>query len=148
MHSCLSHCRFLWRLIGVPTEKVDAWLKDMFNNCKLIQPPYTPITEVCTYSPVLQLLAPGGRLRRVCAHELERWQRVQAENELVLVVAEPGERVADDLVSCYLLAVTCCGGLPFSPRHAVNRALHFKTVREYATKNRHCNNTCRKDDGE
>ena len=53
------------RLIGVPTEKVDAWLKDMFNKCKLIQPSYMPITEVCTYKgkTCIMVWCPGGSQR-------------------------------------------------------------------------------------
>jgi len=37
------------RLVGVPPKRVDSWLKDMLKKCKLIQPAYMPITEVCDY---------------------------------------------------------------------------------------------------
>ncbi|HJB28193.1 MAG TPA: ATP-binding protein, partial [Candidatus Blautia faecavium] len=30
-------------LLGVPAEKIDGYLKDMLNKCKLIQPEYLPI---------------------------------------------------------------------------------------------------------
>ena len=35
-------------LQGVPAEKIDGYLKDMLNKCKLIQPEYLPIVEVAT----------------------------------------------------------------------------------------------------
>jgi len=35
--------------MGVPPEKIDRYLKDMLNKCKLIQPEYMPITEVTEY---------------------------------------------------------------------------------------------------
>lgn len=37
------------KLIGVDPEKIDGYLKDMLNKCKLIQPEYMPITEVVDY---------------------------------------------------------------------------------------------------
>lgn len=51
--------------IGVPSEKVDTWLKDMVNKCKLIQPPYMPITEVCSYKgkTFVVIWSPGGSQR-------------------------------------------------------------------------------------
>lgn len=36
-------------LQGVPPGKIDHYLKDMLNKCKLIQPEYMPITEVAEY---------------------------------------------------------------------------------------------------
>lgn len=36
-------------VVGVPTDKVDLWLKDMVNKCKLIQPDYMPIVDVAEY---------------------------------------------------------------------------------------------------
>ncbi len=52
-------------LKGVPPTKVDSWQKDMLNKCKLIQPAYTPITEVCQYEGMtfLVIWAPGGSQR-------------------------------------------------------------------------------------
>ena len=52
-------------LVGVAPEKVDAYLKDMLNKCKLIQPDYMPITEVARYKgkTFLVLWAPGGSQR-------------------------------------------------------------------------------------
>ena len=51
--------------IGVPSERVDPWLKDMLNKCKLIQPPYMPITEVCSHEgkTFIVIWAPGGSQR-------------------------------------------------------------------------------------
>ena len=53
------------KLVGVPPEKVDAWLKDMLNKCKLIQPAYLPITEVCTHKEktCVMIWCPGGSQR-------------------------------------------------------------------------------------
>ena len=52
-------------LVGVPPEKVDIYLKDMLNKCKLIQPSYSPITEVSKYDDKLFIVvwAPGGSVR-------------------------------------------------------------------------------------
>ena len=36
-------------LSGIEPTKVDIYLKDMLNKCKLIQPEYMPITEVTEY---------------------------------------------------------------------------------------------------
>lgn len=51
--------------IGIPSERVDPWLKDMLNKCKLIQPPYMPITEVCSHEgkTFIVIWAPGGSQR-------------------------------------------------------------------------------------
>lgn len=53
------------RLLGVPTEKIDAYLNDMLNKCKLIQPSYMPITEVAEYDGKRFIVAwaPGGSVR-------------------------------------------------------------------------------------
>lgn len=52
-------------LKGVPQEKVDAYLKDILNKCKLIQPDYMPITEVAEHEGRLfiAIWAPGGSQR-------------------------------------------------------------------------------------
>lgn len=52
-------------LVGVPPTKVDAWLKDMLNKCMLIQPAYTPVTEVCQRDGLtfIVIWAPGGSQR-------------------------------------------------------------------------------------
>lgn len=52
-------------LVGIPPEKVDGYLKDMLNKCKLIQPDYMPITEVAEYQGKLFIViwAPGGSVR-------------------------------------------------------------------------------------
>ncbi|MGM9643718.1 MAG: helix-turn-helix domain-containing protein [Eubacteriales bacterium] len=52
-------------LKGVPKGKVDAYLKDMLNKCKLIQPTYMPITEVVNYQDKLFIVVwvPGGDVR-------------------------------------------------------------------------------------
>ncbi len=52
-------------LPGVQLEKVDRYLKDMLNKCKLIQPEYMPITEVTEYQgkQFIVVWAPGGTVR-------------------------------------------------------------------------------------
>ena len=51
--------------MGVPTDKVDLWLKDMVNKCKLIQPDYMPIVDVAEYEgkALIVVWAPGGSVR-------------------------------------------------------------------------------------
>ena len=52
-------------LLGVPTEKIDGYLKDMLNKCKRIYPEYMPITEVVEYQGknFIVVWAPGGSIR-------------------------------------------------------------------------------------
>lgn len=52
-------------LVGVSPEQVDVYLKDMLNKCKLIQPAYSPITEVAKYDGKLFIVVwvPGGSVR-------------------------------------------------------------------------------------
>ena len=52
-------------LKGVSPEKIDAYLKDLLNKCKLIQPEYMPITEVIDYEnkKFIVIWAPGGSVR-------------------------------------------------------------------------------------
>lgn len=52
-------------LVGVDPPKVDSYLKDMLNKCKLIQPEYIPITEVVQFKGKTFIIvwAPGGNLR-------------------------------------------------------------------------------------
>ena len=52
-------------MIGVPAEKVDGYMKDMLNKCKLIRPEYMPITEVVEYKGKIFIVvwAPGGSNR-------------------------------------------------------------------------------------
>ena len=52
-------------LLGVPAEKIDGYLKDMLNKCKLIQPEYLPIVEVADYEgkKFIEIWAPGGNSR-------------------------------------------------------------------------------------
>lgn len=52
-------------LKGVPAEKIDGYLKDMLNKCKLIQPEYLPIVEVADYEgkKFIVIRVPGGNSR-------------------------------------------------------------------------------------
>ena len=49
----------------MPPEKIDGYLKDMLNKCKLIQPEYLPIVEVADYEgkKFIVVWAPGGNSR-------------------------------------------------------------------------------------
>ena len=55
----------VYPLQGVPTEKLDGYLKDMLNKCKRIQPEYMPIVEVADYEgkKFIVIWAPGGNAR-------------------------------------------------------------------------------------
>ncbi len=55
----------VYPLKGISTDKVDFYLKDMLNKCKLIQPEYLPIVEVVNYEEKIFIVvwAPGGYLR-------------------------------------------------------------------------------------
>ncbi|PWM35979.1 MAG: AAA family ATPase [Clostridiales bacterium] len=55
----------VYPLQGVPTEKIDGYLKDMLNKCKRIQPEYMPIVEVADYDgkKFIVIWAPGGNAR-------------------------------------------------------------------------------------
>ena len=50
-------------LLGIPPEKIDSYLKDMLNKCKLIRPEYLPIVEVADYEDkkFIVIWAPGGQ---------------------------------------------------------------------------------------
>lgn len=52
-------------LSGVPADKIDGYLKDMLNKCRLIQPEYLPIVEIADYQDkkLIIVWAPGGNLR-------------------------------------------------------------------------------------
>ncbi len=52
-------------VVGVPTDKLDLWLKDLVNKCKLIQPNYMPIVDVAEYEgkALIVVWAPGGSVR-------------------------------------------------------------------------------------
>ena len=52
-------------LPGVPSEKIDGYLKDLLNKCKRIQPDYMPITEVTEHQGkhFIIVWAPGGSIR-------------------------------------------------------------------------------------
>ncbi len=54
-----------FNLKGVPSEKIDSYLKDLLNKCKQIQPSYMPITEVADYKgkKYIVVWAPGGDIR-------------------------------------------------------------------------------------
>ena len=57
--------RPVYPLQGIPPEKVDGYLKDMLNRCKLIQPEYLPIVEVVDSEgkKFIVIWAPGGSAR-------------------------------------------------------------------------------------
>ena len=49
-------------LTGIPKDRVDSYLKDMLNKCKLIQPSYMPITEIVHQDGkfFIMVWVPGG----------------------------------------------------------------------------------------
>ena len=51
--------------VGVPVEKIDGYLKNMLNKCKLIRPDYMPIVDVAEYEGkhFIVIWAPGGNVR-------------------------------------------------------------------------------------
>lgn len=99
--------------VGVPNEKIDAYLKDMLNKCKLIRPAYNPITEVAEYEGkrFIVVWAPGGSMRPYTspktpgnkASERIAWIRKMAST------IEPSEEEKRDL---YTLA----NNVPFDDR--------------------------------
>lgn len=52
-------------LLGAPDSRIDTWMKDILNKCKLIQPDYMPISEVVTHKNkhFIVLWCPGGSVR-------------------------------------------------------------------------------------
>lgn len=52
-------------LVGIPPANIDAWMKDILNKCKLIQPDYMPISEVVDYQEkrFVILWCHGGSVR-------------------------------------------------------------------------------------
>lgn len=52
-------------LVGASLSSLDAWMKDILNKCKLIQPDYMPISEVVEYQGkhFIVLWCPGGSVR-------------------------------------------------------------------------------------
>ena len=52
-------------LTGIPKDRVDSYLKDMLNKCKLIQPSYMPITEIVHQDGkfFIMVWVPGGSNR-------------------------------------------------------------------------------------
>lgn len=52
-------------VVGVPTSKIDLWLKDLLNKCRLIQPSYMPIVDTVDYDKkkLIVIWAPGGSTR-------------------------------------------------------------------------------------
>lgn len=54
--------RPVYPLMGVPTEKLDAYQKSIYAKCKLIRPAYSPIIGVETYQEkrFIAIWCPGG----------------------------------------------------------------------------------------
>ncbi len=117
-------------IAGVPPEKIDPWLKDMLNKCKLIQPSYMPIVDVADYegAKLIVIWAPGGSTRpysspRSMGRPSERvyWIRKMASTIM------PTE---DDKRDLYTLA----NNVPFDDRvnHEAEVAdLNLTLVKEY-----------------
>lgn len=52
-------------IVGVEPSKVDSWLKDILNKCKLLRPSYMPVADVAEYEgkTLIVLWCPGGSVR-------------------------------------------------------------------------------------
>lgn len=117
-------------LIGVPTAKADAWLKDMLNKCKLIQPSYMPITEVTRYKGKTFILiwAPGGSQRPYSSPKSmgRKSERVHWFRKMASTIEPSHEEEAD----LYNLA----NNVPFDDRinHAASIAdLNLALIKSY-----------------
>lgn len=100
-------------LKGVPEERVDTYLKDMLNKCKLIQPDYVPITEVASHEGKLFIIvwAPGGSVRPYSSPKYigrKPSERIQWIRKMASTI-EPSEEAKRDL---YALA----NNVPFDDR--------------------------------
>lgn len=98
---------------GVPEARVDSYLEDMLNKCKLIQPNYVPITEVAKYEGKLFIVvwAPGGSVRPYSSPKSigkKPSERVQWIRKMASTI-EPSEEDQRDL---YALA----NNVPFDDR--------------------------------
>lgn len=118
-------------LLGVPEEKIDGYLKDMLNKCRLIQPIYTPITEIAEYSgkQFIVIWAPGGSARPYSSPKYmtsKRPERVHWIRKMASTI-EPSEDEKRDL---YNLA----NNIPFDDRvnHEANLTdLNITLIKNY-----------------
>lgn len=99
-------------LIGVPSSSIDAWMKDILNKCKLIEPDYMPISEIASYEgkSFIILWCPGGSVRpysspRSMGKKSERTHWIRRSSSTVA----PGNEEERDL---YVLS----NNIPFDDR--------------------------------
>ncbi len=86
-------------LLGVPASQVDAWMKDILNKCKLIQPDYMPISEVVSYGEKLFIVlwCHGGSVRPYSSPKAmgKKSERVHWVRRLSSTVAPSNEEERD-----------------------------------------------------
>lgn len=117
-------------IAGVPPSKIDAWLKDMLNKCKLIQPSYMPIVDVEDYQgkKLIVIWAPGGSTRPYSSPKA-----VGAKSERVYWIRKMASTIVpseDEKRDLYTLA----NNVPFDDRinHQAEVAdLNLTLIKEY-----------------
>lgn len=86
-------------LVGIPASQVDAWMKDILNKCKLIQPDYIPISEVISYDEKLFIVlwCHGGSVRPYSSPKAmgKKSERVRWVRRLSSTVAPSNEEERD-----------------------------------------------------
>lgn len=107
--------------VGIPVAKVDTWLKDMVNKCKLIRPDYMPVCDVATFEgkTFIVLWCPGGSVRPYSAPT----SLAKGTKERVCYIRKMASTVQpspEDLRELYSLA----DNVPFDdrPNHAAELA--------------------------
>lgn len=86
-------------LVGVPPASIDAWMKDILNKCKLIQPDYAPISEVVSFQDRLFIIlwCHGGSVRPYSSPKSmgKKSERVHWVRRLSSTVSPSGEEERD-----------------------------------------------------
>ncbi len=86
-------------LVGAPLANLDAWMKDILNKCKLIQPDYIPISEVVEYQGrhFITLWCHGGSVRPYSSPKSmgKKSERVHWVRRLSSTVAPSNEEERD-----------------------------------------------------
>ena len=99
--------------VGVPEARIDRWLKDMLNKCRLIRPAYMPVCDVANYEgkKYIVLWCPGGSVRPYSAPK----SFTKGEHERVCYIRKMASTVApsdSELRDLYTLA----DNVPFDDR--------------------------------
>lgn len=118
-------------LVGVPEEKIDGYLKDMLNKCKLIRPDYMPIVDVAPYKGkcFIVIWAPGGSVRPYSSPK----SMAKDNKERVCYIRKMASTIApseEELRELYNLS----NNVPFDdrPNHEANLDdLNITLIKEY-----------------